>query len=93
MGVRSQAKAVEDEACADYIESLLTGHGYDHLMALAEILADETARKFLRNDKPHLPPADPAICLQRDLFEFALRAERRDGRVESTRIDADGNWT
>ena len=43
MGVRSQAKAPEDEACGDYIESLLGGRPYDHVAALATILADETA--------------------------------------------------
>jgi 2-phosphosulfolactate phosphatase len=88
MGMRSVAKAPEDEACGDYIESLLGGPPYDHVAALAEILTDETARKFLRNDKPHLPPADPAFCLQRDLFDFALRAERRGDRVISVRVDA-----
>jgi 2-phosphosulfolactate phosphatase len=85
MGVRSQAKAPEDEACGDYIESLLTGRPYDHIAALAKILADETARRFLRNEKPYLPPADPAFCLQRDLFDFTLRAERLQDCVESTR--------
>jgi 2-phosphosulfolactate phosphatase len=85
MGMRSQAKAPEDEACGDYIESLLGNRPYDHVRALAGILADETARKFLRNDKPHLPSADPALCLQRDLFDFALRAERRGDGVESMR--------
>ena len=86
MGMRSRARAPEDEACGDYIESLLGGPAYDHVQALTEILADENARKFLRNDKPHLPSADPALCLQRDLFAFALRAERRDGRVELMRV-------
>jgi 2-phosphosulfolactate phosphatase len=86
MGERSRAKAPEDEACGDYLESLLTGRPYDHVAALATILANPTAGKFLRNDKPHLPPADPALCLQRDLFEFALRAEPRAEGVESVRI-------
>jgi 2-phosphosulfolactate phosphatase len=89
MGMRSVAEAPEDEACGDYIESLLGGPPYDHAQALAEILAGETACRFLRNDKPYLPPADPALCLQRDLFDFALRAERRGDRVEAVRVSAD----
>jgi 2-phosphosulfolactate phosphatase len=89
MGMRSLAKAPEDEACGDYIESMLCGRPYDHAQALANILVAETARRFLRNDKPHLPSADPALCLQRDLFDFALRAERRGDRVESVRVDPD----
>jgi 2-phosphosulfolactate phosphatase len=86
MGIRSQASAPEDESCGDYIEHLLTGTPYDHLAALDTILSHETARKFLRGDKPHLPAADPAICLQRDIFPFTLRAERRDDRIEAVRV-------
>ena len=54
--------------------------------ALATILAGETAGKFLRNDKPYLPSADPAFCLQRDLFDFALRAQVQADGVESIRV-------
>lgn len=76
MGIRSVEKAPEDEYCGDYIEHLLTGKAYDHIEALRTVLAHETAQKFLRGDKPYLPPEDPAICLERDLFDFVLRAER-----------------
>lgn len=81
MGIRSEAPAPEDEFCGDYIESLLAESEYDHLRATAAILAHETARKFLRGDSDWLPREDPAICLQRDLFGYALRAQRRDGRI------------
>jgi 2-phosphosulfolactate phosphatase len=86
MGIRSEAKAPEDECCGDYIERLLTGKEYDHIDALRTILAHETARKFLRGDKPYLPREDPAICLQRDLVNFVLRAERKGDRIESRRL-------
>lgn len=88
MGIRSQAKAPEDERCGDYIASLLGGPAYDHVAALAEILAHETAQKFLRGDKPYLPREDVPLCLQRDLFDFALRAERRGDLVEAPRVRA-----
>lgn len=83
MGIRSTAKAPEDEACGDYIESLLTGRPYDHVRAMANILAHETAQKFLRGDKIYLPREDPSFCLQRDLFAYALRAERSELGVEA----------
>jgi len=83
MGIRSQAPAPEDEACGDLIESLLGGRPYDHAAALTMILAHETAQKFLRGDKPHLPAEDVTLSLQRDLFDFALRAVARDGRIEA----------
>ena len=76
MGIRSKEKAPEDENCGDYIESLLTGKPYDHIEAIHEILTHETAQKFLRGDIPYLPREDPAICIQRDIFDFTLRAER-----------------
>jgi 2-phosphosulfolactate phosphatase len=88
MGIRSAAPAPEDERCGDYIESLLTGAPYDHAAAMLEILGHETAQKFLRGDKPWLPREDVPICLQRDLFDWALRAEREDGLVVSRRIPA-----
>ena len=75
MGDRSIQKAPEDEFCGDYIESLLTGKPYTHIQAINEILTSETAQKFLRGDKPYLPKEDPSICIQRDLFNFALRAQ------------------
>lgn len=83
MGIRSMAKAPEDECCGAYIESLLTGAPYDHVAAIAEILAHETAQKFLRGDKPYLPKEDPAVCIQRDLFDFALKAELSEGMVKA----------
>jgi 2-phosphosulfolactate phosphatase len=76
MGILSSQPAPEDERCGDYIESLLNDKPYDHLAAIKEILAHETGQKFLRGDKVFLPPEDAAICIQRDLFDFVLRAER-----------------
>jgi len=81
MGMRAIDTAPEDERCGDYIESLLTGGTYDHIAALNEILANETAKRFLLGNKPYLPTADPLLCLQRDIFDIALRAERREGGV------------
>lgn len=86
MGVRSRQPAPEDERCGDYIESLLTGRPYDHIAALAEILEDETAQRFLRGDKAYLPREDAVFCLQRDLFDFALKAERRGDLVAAAPV-------
>ena len=82
MGVRGQAPAAEDEACADYLESLLTGSRYDHLEALEKVTFQETAQKFLRGDKDYLPREDPLFCLQRDLFDFLLTARDVEGVIE-----------
>lgn len=86
MGIRSREPAPEDERCGDYIASLLTGAPYDHLAAVAEIIGHETAQKFLRGDKAYLPKEDPVLCLQRDLFAFALEARVTDDGVEAVRV-------
>lgn len=86
MGIRSRAPAPEDERCADCLAALLTGGAYDHVAALKTILDHETAQKFLRGDKAYLPKEDPAICLQRDLFDFALEARQTSNGVEAIRV-------
>ncbi|MHB9029026.1 MAG: 2-phosphosulfolactate phosphatase [Candidatus Latescibacterota bacterium] len=86
MGIRSLERAPEDDFCGDYIESLLTGKPYDHIEAIRQILSHETAGKFLRGDKAYLPREDPAICIQRDLFDFAIRAERGEPFIEARKL-------
>jgi 2-phosphosulfolactate phosphatase len=86
MGILSSQPAPEDERCGDYIESLLTGKPYDHVAAIKEILAHETGQKFLRGDKVFLPSEDAAICIQRDLFDFVLRAERDGDLVVARKL-------
>jgi 2-phosphosulfolactate phosphatase len=88
MGIRGLERAPEDERCGDLIEHMLGGRPFDPVAALAEILGHETAQKFLRGDKPYLPKEDPALCLQCDLFDFALRAEARDGGIEAVPLRA-----
>ena len=86
MGSQASVLAPEDERCADYLESLLTGKPYDHAAALAEILAHHNARKYLDADNPNLPKEDIVLCLQRDVVDFALRAERRGDAIEAVPI-------
>lgn len=88
MGDHRREEVPEDLRCADYIDSLLSGRPYDHLAATDQILSHESSQKFLRGDQPQYPREDPALCLQRDLFDFGLRAERRDGAIEAVRVRA-----
>jgi 2-phosphosulfolactate phosphatase len=81
MGERAEKPAPEDEACADYLEHLLTGRPYDPVGTLREILFQPTAQKFLLGTKPYLPREDPVLCLQRDLFDFVLTAKRENGHI------------
>lgn len=88
MGCAGQEPTPEDEACADYLEHLLTGRPYDHPSALLRIIQHEATQKFLRGNQAHYPPADPILCLQRDLFDFALVAHWKDGQLVARRVEA-----
>jgi len=87
MGVATIKKTPEDEFCGDYIENLLAQTPYDHIRALHAILSDESAQKFLRGDKPYYPKEDPSICLQRDVFDSALRVEREGELLTVSKIN------
>jgi 2-phosphosulfolactate phosphatase len=81
MGERAAKKAPEDEACADYLESLLSGRRYDPIKALKDIAFHPSAQKFIQRTKEYLPREDPIFCLQRDLFDFVLTARRDQDHI------------
>jgi 2-phosphosulfolactate phosphatase len=88
MGDRAKKPAPEDEACADYIEHLITGKAYDHLQALHDVVFQPTAQKFIQRTKDYLPGEDPLFCLQRDLFDFVLSARRDQNLITVQKIAA-----
>ena len=88
MGDGGKEVTPDDEACADYLEHLLTDRPYDHTAALRRVVEHECTQKFLRGDQPHFPPTDPLYCLQRDVFDFVLVAAQEDGQLVARRIDA-----
>ena len=87
MGWDLKEIAPEDEWCARYISYLLGFSEYDHNEALREILFNKTAQRFLRTDEPDFPAEDPSLCLQRDVYDFALQAKRRENRVVVHQIE------
>jgi len=87
MGNGGRESTPDDEGCASYLEHLLTGAPYSHATALQEIIEDECVQKFLRGDQAHFPPADPVYCLQRDLFDFCLRAQLEGDLLVARRVD------
>jgi 2-phosphosulfolactate phosphatase len=86
MGERALKPAPEDEACADYLEHLLTGKAYDPVETLKNILFQPTAQKFIQGEKPYLPREDPVLCLQRDLFDFVLTVRRQAEELVVVRV-------
>jgi len=90
MGYADQERTPDDEACASYLEHLLTGAPYNHAAALRRIIEHECTQKFLRGDQAHYPPVDPVYCLQRDLFDFAIVAQLEEGLLIARRIAVPG---
>jgi 2-phosphosulfolactate phosphatase len=86
MGERGKKKAPEDEACADYLEHLLTGRPYDPVRTFQKVVFQTTAQKFIQGEKPYLPREDPIFCLQRDLFDFVLSVRSVNDRLEVFKI-------
>jgi len=86
MGERGLREAPEDEACADYLEHLLTGKSFDAIPALQRVIFHPSAQKFLLGTKEYLPREDPVFCLQRDLFPFVLVAKRVGSLIEACRV-------
>jgi 2-phosphosulfolactate phosphatase len=87
MGWSLKEEAPEDQWCARYLAHLLGAGTYDHNEALREILFHHSAQKFLRGESPHFPPEDPVLCLQRDVYDFALKAVREGDGVVVTQLD------
>lgn len=89
MGDRAEVKSPEDEACADYLEHLLTGKPYDPVKAFEAIVFQSTAQKFIQGNTPYLPREDPVFCLQRDLFDLVLSVKCTEARfMEVFRVQA-----
>jgi 2-phosphosulfolactate phosphatase len=87
MGERAERPAPEDEACADYLEHLLTGKPYDPVQAFREVVFQSTSQKFISGVRDYLPREDPIFCLQRDLFNVVLTVQAVGERLEVT-----GHW-
>jgi len=87
MGWEAKEIAPEDEWCARYISHLLGVGEYNHNKALREILFNKTAQRFLGADDPDFPAEDPSLCLQRDVYDFALQATRRENRIVVSKIE------
>jgi 2-phosphosulfolactate phosphatase len=88
MGERGLKEAPEDEACADYLEHLLTGKAYDAVRSLQRIVFHPSAQKFLLGTKAYLPREDPIFCLQRDLFHFVLMVKKAGGFLEACKASS-----
>ena len=70
----------EDVACADYLEALLLGENPAPAPFEARVRNSDFGRRFALGDNASLPQSDLELCAQADRFDFAMPAERHDGR-------------
>ena len=80
-GVRVDDSGVEDIAMADYLEALLLGYQPDPAPYLERAWRADAVQRFLDPAVPELPEEDIPLCLEVDRFDFALRIQRRGGRL------------
>ena len=81
MGWDMKVPAPEDNWCARYIAHLLGKGEYNHDQAMREIVFNRTTQRFLGADEAQFPPEDPVLCLQRNVYNYALIAQREHNAV------------
>ena len=77
VGTEGLRKAIEDEACALYLQGKLKGESHDVSLAVREIMKGEGAQRLKKlgqeNDFPY--------CLGVDIFDFVPEVKRVDDRL------------
>jgi len=84
MGKEGLAPAEEDELCAVYLRSLLTGTGMpDADRRLRELRTGGGSHFFRPELQDVFPEQDFWMCIDRDRFDFVLRVERDENGLIS----------
>ena len=87
MGKEGLAPAEEDELCALYLESLLTGEGMPDIDRRLQDLRTGGGRHFFDPDNQEVfPQADFGMCVDRDRFGFVIRIEKDGDGLISRKI-------
>lgn len=80
MGKEGLAPAEEDELCAEYLRSLLTGGGMPEIDERLQALKTGGGAHFFDPDRQDVyPEEDFRLCIDRDRFGFAIRIIRDAG--------------
>ena len=77
-GSWSEDEGEEDRACADYIESILTGKNIEEKEIIQRVRDSAAARKFLDPKETEFPLTDLKYCSAIDQFGFAMAVARKD---------------
>lgn len=87
MGLEGRSKSDEDIICAEYIRHYLSNLPFD-FEPVPEKLRNSSGRRFFNPaSQDWAPERDFTLCLQPNLFNFVLKAEREAGLLYLKRID------
>jgi 2-phosphosulfolactate phosphatase len=70
----------EDQACAEYLESLLRGNFPDPVPFIERVRNSRDAGLFTGELKSHFPKTDLELCTKLDAFDFAMPVIREGDR-------------
>ena len=88
LGIEGKKQSIEDTACADYLEQLLTEkENYSHLEFIKSLFDDDFTKETLKGKQLHFPITDIVLSIQRDLFDFALIVEVQGSSLFVSRIN------
>ena len=87
MGKEGLLQAEEDELCADYLKSLLTGDGMPDIDERLRALRTGGGRHFFSSDLQDVfPEKDFWMCIDRDRFDFVIRIGSDENGLVSKKI-------
>lgn len=74
MGLNAEISSDEDSLCADYLESLLLNTDFDSRGVKQKLARSPFAERFFDPAKPWNPASDFDLCLDLDIFNFAIHS-------------------
>lgn len=87
MGKEGLAPAEEDELCALYLQSLLTGTPMPDIDERLQALRTGGGKHFFDPDNQEVfPEKDFWMCVDLDRFSFVIRVENQDGSLSSVKL-------
>ena len=91
MGTGGVVKNPEDELCATYIKSLITGDGLNDINERVNALRFNGGQHFFDKDNQDVfPQKDFYMCIDRDKFDFVIRIDRDEHGFMANRIQVEG---
>jgi len=78
-GSDGKSGGIEDEACADFIAELVCGNSVEAAPYLAQAAKWRQYLECIPEDLRPILEQDQDLCLQADVFQFAMPVERQNG--------------